>query len=96
MVSHLQTDIECSPYPQAAVHASQRRQLNVPLDSDLVDALKSRAAEEGVTLSKLVQGLLSAAMEGWEASPNIAMRLEDHERRLNRIEALLLQPHQQP
>ena len=48
--------------PKPAVPASQRRQLNVPLDPALVDALKTRASEEGVTLSRLVQLLLSAAM----------------------------------
>lgn len=66
--------------------ASQRRQLNVPLDSALVDALKTRAAQEGVTLSHLVQQLLSAAMEGWSATPDTQKRLDDHEKRLSRLE----------
>lgn len=66
--------------------ASQRRQLNVPLDPALVDALKTRASEEGVTLSRLVQLLLSAAMEGWTAAPNIQSRLDDHEQRLSLLE----------
>lgn len=66
--------------------ASQRRQLNVPLDSSLVECLKSRAAEEGVTLSHLVQQLLSAAMAGWTASPSLQTRLNDLEQRVSRLE----------
>jgi hypothetical protein len=71
---------------QKAVPASERRQLNVPLDPSLVEALKTRAAEEGVTLGRLVQLLLSAAMEGWTAAPNIQSRLDDHEQRLSLLE----------
>lgn len=71
---------------RAAVPASQQRQLNVPLDTSLIDALKKRASEEGITLSRLVQQLLNAAMEGWTAAPNTQMRLNDHEQRLSRLE----------
>ncbi|MFM8524111.1 MAG: hypothetical protein ACKOCM_00565 [Cyanobacteriota bacterium] len=66
---------------------SERRQLNVPLDPLLVDSLKKRAAEEGVTLSQLVQLLLRAAMEGWSAAPTLQTRLDDHEQRLSRLES---------
>lgn len=66
--------------------ASQRRQLNVPLDSELVEALKKRALQEGLTLSRLVQMLLSSAMEGWASTPNIEQRVNDHEERLSRLE----------
>lgn len=66
--------------------APQRRQLNVPVDSALADALKSRAAQEGVTLSHLVQQLLIAAMEGWSKTPDAHKRLDDHEQRLTRLE----------
>lgn len=70
--------------------ASKRRQLNVPLEPELVDALKRRAAEEGLTLGNLVQQQLSAAMENWEPSPNTQTRLDNHEERLKRIEEHLL------
>ena len=74
------------PKPRPALPASSRRQLNVPLEHALVDALKRRAAEEGVTLSHLVEQLLCAAMKGWAASPDLRMRLDDHEERLRRLE----------
>ena len=66
--------------------ASSRRQLNVPLDLALIDALKRRASEEGVTLSLLVQRLLSAAMDGWVPAPDMRAQLEDHEVRLRQLE----------
>lgn len=74
----------------------ERRQLNVPLDSTLVASLKSRAAEEGVTLSHLVEQLLSAEMEGWMASPSIQSRLKDLEQRVSRLESLPLIKTSQP
>ena len=45
------------------------KQLNVPLPVALVDAVKSRALEEGITMGQLVEQLLLAAMEGWRPAP---------------------------
>ncbi len=71
-----------------AVPADQR-QLNVPLPTPLVEAVKARAAEEGITMGELVEQLLTAAMQGWEPAPGIRERLADHEARLQRIESRL-------
>jgi hypothetical protein len=67
----------------------EHRQLNVPLPTPLVEAVKARAAEEGITMGELVEQLLTAAMQGWEPAPGIAAQLADHEARLQRIEGQL-------
>jgi len=64
----------------------RHKQLNVPLPIALVDAVKSRALEEGLTMGQLVEQLLTAAMEGWRPAPGPAEQLADHESRLHRIE----------
>ncbi len=69
--------------------AADQRQLNVPLPTELVEAVKARAAEEGITLAAMVEQLLAGAMQGWEPAPGIAQQLADHEARLQRIEAQL-------
>ncbi len=68
---------------------ADQRQLNVPLPTPLVEAVKARAAEEGVTMGELVERLLTAAMEGWEPAPGIADQLADHEARLRQLEERL-------
>lgn len=62
------------------------KQLNVPLPVPLVDAVKTRALEDGITMGQLVEQLLTAAMEGWRPAPGPAEQLADHESRLHRIE----------
>lgn len=74
--------------PPRAVPSDQR-QLNVPLPTPLVEAVKARAAEEGLTMGELVERLLTEAMAGWTPSPGIAQQLSDHESRLQRLEAKL-------
>ncbi len=63
-----------------------QRQLNVPLPTELVEAVKARAAEEGLTMGELVARLLRAAMEGWEPTPGIRQQLRNHEARIRRLE----------
>jgi hypothetical protein len=68
---------------------ADQRQLNVPLPTPLVEAVKARAAEENLTMGELVERLLTEAMAGWQPTPGIGERLADHEARLQRIEARL-------
>jgi hypothetical protein len=68
---------------------ADQRQLNVPLPTPLVEAVKARAAEEGITMGELVERLLTAAMEDWEPAPGIADQLADHEARLRQVEERL-------
>ena len=65
--------------------SESRHQLNLRLDSELVDQLKQMAAAEGISLNQLAARILAAAAAG----PSVEQRLAELERRLTVLEARL-------
>ena len=67
---------------------SEIRQLNIRLDEELAEQLKVMAAEQGLSLNRLIVRVLQAAAEAAEASgtEGVTARLEAIEKRLDALE----------